>query len=181
MGSCGSIRGSNTMSLANGYVFSHAVQFIDEERGIDEKIAKAGSVFTIAQASFRSPPPWFKNHPNASCGNFRACWGVGDALPIACVQPLDLLKRHRSDKPSLIGGAVDGIVVQQRQMAIIHFTVRAQRGPRERTGFPYTRKRIFRGVAACPMTDTKGGSDSDLAHKKYCIGRFLLTCATKFL
>lgn len=144
---------------------SHAVQFIDEERGIDERIAKAGAFYNCASVVSDPLRLELKNHPNASCGNFEGLLQRGNALPIACVQPLDLLKRHRSDKPSLIGGAVDGIVVQQHEMTVVGFPqVDFNEVRVKRTGFPDTRKRIFRGVAgSSPMTDTKGGSDSDLA------------------
>ena len=105
-----------------------------------------------------------ENHPNIACGNFESLLQRGNALPIARIEPLYLLKRHPSDRPGFIGRAIDGVVVQQHEMAVVGFPQIDFNEIRvERSGFPDSGEGIFRGVAgSSPMTDAKGGSDSDL-------------------
>lgn len=65
----------------------------------------------------------------------------------------------------LVGGAINGVVVQQHQMTVAGFAyVDFNEICVKRSCFPNSGEGIFRGVAgSSPMTDAKDGSDSDLA------------------
>jgi len=87
-----------------------------------------------------------------ACGNFEGLLQRGYALPVAHIEPLYLLKGHASDKPGFIGRAVDGVVVQQDEMAVVRFPqIHFDEIRAEGSSFPDSGEGIFRGVPAAPL------------------------------
>lgn len=66
---------------------------------------------------------------------------------------------------ALVGGAIDGVVVQQHKMTVAGCTeVDFDEIGVKRAGFPNSGESVLGGVAGgSPMTDAKDGGDSDLA------------------
>ncbi len=121
--------------------------------------------FTIAQASFPIPSTLSSRIiPIWPAAISRASSSVGMRCPLPASSRCTCSSDIASDKPGFIGGAIDGVVMQQDEMAVVGFPqIHFNEIRMERSGFPDSGEGIFRGVAgSSPMTDAKGGSDSDL-------------------
>jgi len=86
-------------------------------------------------------------------------------LPIARIQPLHLLQRHFGEVAGFVGGAINGVVMQQYEMTVAGFAqVDLHEICVKGSSFPNSGESIFGSVAGgSAMTDAQDGIDSDLA------------------
>lgn len=152
-------------NLRVGIGLPHALQLRHQKRRIDQRSGEAGALDDRAGLVADSLHFEFQNHTDCASRNVQGFLQRGDTLPVPRIEPLDLLKRHLGHVSALVGGAVDGVVVQQHKMAVAGCAkVDFDEICVKRAGFPNSGEGVLGGVAGgSPMTDAKDGGDSDLA------------------
>ena len=152
-------------NLRVGIGLPHALQLRHQKRRIDQRSGEAGALDDRAGLVADSLRFEFENHTDGASRNVQGLLQRGDTLPIPRIEPLDLLKRHLGHVSALVGGAVDGVVVQQHKMTVAgRAEVDFDEICVKRAGFPNSGESVLGGVAGgSPMTDAKDGGDSDLA------------------
>ncbi len=143
----------------------HAMQFFRQERRVNEPAGKTDAFHDRAGLVSDSLDLQFENDADGVSGDIQSFFQCGDALPIARVEPLNLLQRHLGESAGFVGRAIDGLIVQQHEMAVAGFAqVDFDEICVKRSSFPNSGESIFGSVAGgSAMTDAKDGSDSDLA------------------
>ncbi len=140
------------------------MQFFRQERRIEKGAGKSGPVHDGPSLVRDSLLFEFENDPDGTGGDLKGFFQGGNTLPITCIEPLHLVERHLGHGAGLVGGTIDGLVVQQHQVAVagrpyVDFDQVCVKG----TGFPDGGEGIFGGVAGgSPMTDAKDGRDGGL-------------------
>ena len=126
-----------------------------QKRSIDERIGKTDAFDDCAGLVPDAFDLQFENDPDGLSGDIQRFFECRDALPIARVQSLNLLQRHFGEVAWFVGGAIDGLVMQQHEMSVAGFAqVDLHEICVKRSSFPNRGESIFGSVTGgSAMTD----------------------------